>query len=90
MEARIIEEEFKSNDGVQYFRYFDKEGNELHSGDIVRFASGRWECLYLTDGGELGVDATNRKWIEMGRAVPCEYGIYPLTYDDVKEIVKIS
>ncbi len=90
MEARIIEEERKTANGVQYFRYFDKNGTELSEGDIIRYEDGRWECLYLTDGGELGVDATNKSWIESGRAVPCEYGIYPLTYDDVKEVVKIS
>lgn len=90
MSARIIEEERKTADGIQYFRYFDKNGEELSSGDIIRYDSGRWECLYLTDGGELGVDATNKSWIESGRAVPCEFGIYPLTIDDVREAVKIG
>lgn len=88
--ARIIEEAIKTKSGEQYYRYFDKNGQELHDGDIVRYPSGRWECLYLTDGGELGVDATNRDWIASGRACECEYGIYPLTYDDVVQVEKIS
>lgn len=33
-----------------------------------------------------GWDATNPKWIESGRAVPCEYGIYPLTRDETEEV----
>lgn len=90
MSARIIEEERKTADGVQKFRYFDKEGTELSSGDIIRYDSGRWECLYLTSEGELGTDATNKDWIMSGRACECEYGIYPLTIDDVREAVRIG
>lgn len=30
----------------------------------------------------LGTDATNPIWIEKGRAVPCEYGIYPFGSGD--------
>jgi len=40
--------------------------------------------VYLTNEGELGIDATNPKWIESGRAIPCEYGIYPLTVHDLE------
>lgn len=36
------------------------------------------ETLYRTENGTLGTDATNPSWIASGRAVPCEYGIYPL------------
>lgn len=77
-------------------RYFDREGNELHDGDQVRFdkeatISGEPMLLnlYLTDEGELGVDATNPAWIEKGLAVPCEYGIYPLTEDNLKYATRI-
>ena len=45
--------------------------------------------MYLTEEGDLGVDATNPIWIENGRAVPCEYGIYPFEADDLLSIVVI-
>lgn len=68
-------------------RYFDKNGKELHEGDTVVFDSGMEYKLYRTVDGELGTDATNPKWIEIGRACECEYGIYPLSASDLKEIV---
>ena len=87
IKARIVTE----NDVT---RYFDKEGNELHEGDMVAFDpvvfSGgkvRKERLYLTEDGTLGTDATNPKWIENGRAYPCEYGIYELTNADMEHCV---
>lgn len=67
-------------------RYFDKNGVEITEGSKIKFASGRVQEVYLTDGDELGTDATNPKWIETGRAVPCEYGIYPLTKADTNEV----
>ena len=75
----------KEND---IYRYFDKEGNELNDGDTIRWASGKTEKVYRTQQGLLGTDATNPAWIASGRACECEYGIYPLTYSDLKEIVK--
>lgn len=69
--------------------YYDSVGNALHDGDIVRYSDGREEKLYTTEDGQLGTDATNKKWIEMGRAVPCEYGIYPLEKCDLEEIVRV-
>lgn len=68
-------------------RYFDRNGNELHDGDIVEYANGRTEVLYLTVMGELGTDATNPEWIRTGRAEPGENGIYPLTIASLREIV---
>lgn len=85
MKATIIEPANKND----VYRYFDKEGNELHDGDIIRWDSGKLEQLYATDQGRLGTDATNPVWIQNGRAVPCEYGIYPLSWQDAKEIVKV-
>ena len=79
LKSKIIEE-----NGV--YKYFDKEGNELHDGDIVVFDNDREEKLHLTSEGELGIDATNRKWIETGKAYECEFGIYPLDSSDMKEI----
>lgn len=81
MKATIIE---KDNE----YRYFDKEGNELHDGDTIRWDSGKTEKVYATDHGYLGTDATNPAWVASGRAVACEYGIYPLEPSDMKEIVR--
>ena len=81
--ARIIEE----ND---IYTYFDKEGNELHDGDTIMWADGRTEKLYATVEGRLGTDATNPSWIASGRAVECQYGVYPLTWSDVQEIIKVN
>lgn len=69
------------------YRYYDKEGNELHDGDIVVCDNGKELKLYLTTEGELGTDATNPTWIETGRAYECQYGIYPLDSSDMEEIV---
>ena len=72
------------------YRYFDKNGTELKDGDLIQYDSGRQERLYLTDQGRLGTDATNPAWIASGRAMSCEYGIYPLEYGELKEIVKVE
>lgn len=84
MEEKIISRCVYEGDLI---RYFDKEGNELHDGDTVVYEDGRKEKLYLTTKGELGTDATNPLWIKDGRAVPCEYGMYPLTIEDLKNVV---
>jgi hypothetical protein len=67
-------------------RYFDKNGVEITDGCEIRFQNGSTKTVYLTECGNLGTDATNPKWIESGRAVPCEYGIYPLTEEDTYEV----
>lgn len=67
-------------------KYFDKNGKEITEGCKIKFESGRIEKVYLTTEGELGTDATNPKWIENGRAVECEYGIYPLTRQETEEV----
>lgn len=71
-------------------RYFDKNGVEIVEGSTIRYPDGKTQLVYLTDDGYLGTDATNPKWIEWGRAVPCEYGIYPLNEYDVEvcEVVR--
>lgn len=83
IKARIIEE-----NGV--YTYFDRDGNELHDGDTIMWADGRMEKLYATVEGRLGTDATNPSWLASGRAVECEYGVYPLEWSDVQEIVKVD
>jgi len=65
------------------YHYYDMHGNELHEGDIIRFNNGVNKPsddkeLYRTISGYLGTDATNHVWVENGRSVSCEYGIYPL------------
>ena len=64
--------------------YVDKNGDRSHEGDKLKFESGSVKEVYLTDEGYLGTDATNPVWIESGRAVPCEFGIYPLEEDDLR------
>lgn len=76
------------------YRYFDKEGNGLHAGDLVEFDDRDQEHkikkLYETEDGELGTDATNPIWLLTGRAYECEFGIYPLSSYDLEHCVKIS
>lgn len=64
-------------------RYFDRNGKEIIEGCLIKYLHGdksleRTERVYRTMENELGIDATNPKWIAKGFAVPCEYGIYPL------------
>ena len=83
MKATIIRE-------GKNFRYFDRNGTELQDGDIVEYRDGTLKMLYRTEQGLLGVDATNPSWIASGRAVKCQYGIYPLEDSEMQEIVKVK
>ncbi len=76
----------KDEEGVSH--YFDNNGEELQDGDMVSIAGSQPKKLYLTEDMELGTDATNPLWIKSGKAAPCEYGVYPLTRGDMKDIVK--
>lgn len=71
-------------------KYFDKNGKEITEGCKVKYADGRRSrtiyTVYLTENDELGTDATNPAWIESGRAVPCEFGIYPFEESETNEI----
>lgn len=73
---------------IENGHYYDKHGTEIHDGDTIKWDNGKVEKVYLTEDNELGTDATNPVWIKNGRACPCEYGIYPLTKDDMTEIEK--
>ena len=66
--------------------YFDKNGKEITDGCTIRYENGRTEKVYLTTEGELGTDATNPYWIKSGKAIPCEYGIYPLGSLETDEV----
>lgn len=68
-------------------RYFDRNGVEITDGCEIRFPHADksltvTKTVYLTEEGHLGTDATNPAWVASGRAVPCEYGVYPLTKED--------
>jgi hypothetical protein len=66
--------------------YYDKNGVEITEGCMLRFKDGSIQTVYRTVENELGTDATNPIWIERGIAVPCEYGIYPLTVSVTEEV----
>lgn len=66
--------------------YYDKNGVEITAGSLIKYSDGTVRKVYLTDKNELGTDATNPKWIESGKAVPCEYGVYPLTLSETDEV----
>lgn len=78
------------SDIFQEVRYYDKNGRELTDNCDILYPSGRVATVYLTEDGYLGTDATNPVWIENGRAFPCEYGIYPLTESELKEVEVID
>ena len=69
-------------------RYYDKDGTEITDSCTIEYPDGKMEKVYRTTEDELGIDATNPAWIASGRAIPCEYGIYPLNERDTK-VVKV-
>lgn len=69
------------------YRYFDENGAEIFDGDMVEF-NGKVQKVYLTENGELGTDATNPLWVQSGRAVECEWGIYP--FEETDEPIKVK
>ena len=71
-------------------RYFDKNGNEITENCKIKYPDGSIETVYLTENDQLGIDATNKLWIESGKAVPCEYGIYPLNCMDTNEVEVVA
>ena len=76
-------------------KYFDKNGVEITEGCMIKYSFGdrsmnRIEKVYRTENGRLGTDATNRSWIESGKAVPCEHGIYPLYSDETDEVEVVN
>ena len=75
--------------GIYTNRYFDRNGVEILEGDKVKFdVGGRIETVYRSEDGNLGVDATNKAWLENGRAYPCQYGIYPFNLEDMRSCTK--
>lgn len=74
---------YTMNDGNHYY---DMNGAEIHDGDTVAMNGRNWK-VFATEEGYLGVDSTNPKWIESGRAAEGEYGIYPFSEGDEPVIV---
>lgn len=72
------------------WHYFDKNGIEIVEGDSIRYDDGKVKKVYPTEEGHLGTDATNPIWIERGKAVPCEYGIYPIEEKELEGIEKVQ
>ena len=72
------------------YKYFDKNGVEITEGCKIKYPDGEIEKVYMTTEGQLGTDATNPKWIESGRAIPCEYGIYPLGNNETNEVEVVN
>ena len=71
---------------VGRYLYYDKNGSQITAGCQIKYPSGEVKTVYLTSENELGTDATNPEWIRSGMAVPCEYGIYPLTLSETDEV----
>lgn len=71
-------------DGIPH--YYDKNGVEITEGCRIKYPNGKIERVYRTQKDELGIDATNPRWIATGRAATCEMGIYPLTNKDCSEV----
>ena len=74
----------KTENGIK--RYFDKNGVEIKEGFKIRYPNGAIKEVAYTESEELGTDATNPVWIEKGRAVPFEYGVYPLEFEETDEV----
>ena len=68
--------------------YLDKNGDRIQAGDhLLMWDNGPIMEVARTTEGYLGTDATNPTWIKDGRAVPFEYGMYPLTQEELEVAV---
>ena len=72
------------------YHYFDCNGTPIVDGCTIRFSLGNEAKVYLSEEDTLGIDATNPAWIRSGRAVPCEYGLYPLTREDTEDCTVVE
>ncbi len=73
-----------------HIRYFDRNGKEITDGCTIRYTNGKTAKVCLTADGRLGTDATNPVWIARGRAVPYEFGVYPLSINETDSCEVIS
>lgn len=72
-------------------KYYDRNGKEITEGCTIKYLHGdksleRTATVYRTEEDELGTDATNPAWVASGRAVPCEFGIYPLGNEETNNV----
>lgn len=76
---------------IENGNYYDVNDEIINEGDYVKMPnmSGAHK-VYRTEDNELGIDSTNPKWIEIGRACECEFGIYPFTIYDMPEKVVLT
>lgn len=81
----------KFNEETQQYEYFDKYGQPIYNGDYL-LMNGKMQRIYQTDRDDkaLGTDATNPQWVLAGRADPCDYGIYELTFEETEDSVCYS
>lgn len=76
---------------IENGKYYDINNEIINEGDYVKFSGeDGLNKVYMTEDNELGIDATNPKWIETGRACECEFGIYPFTIYDMPEKVVLT
>lgn len=71
-------------------RYWDKNGKEIKDGSIIMLDGREREVVLLDDEERLGIDATNPRWIETGKAEPFQYGCYQLLVEDCMNAEVIS
>lgn len=73
------------------FTYYDINGEKIEAGDMISINNSNPTKVYLLDDEKtLGIDSTNPAWIKAGRAVPCEFGCYPLNIEDLEQCVKCN
>lgn len=73
-------------DENEKLHYYDKNGNEIYHGMTIRLDDDTETIVYRSDDDKIGIDVTNPVLIELGKAQPCQYGIIPLTEEDLEEI----
>lgn len=67
--------------------YYDRNGDVLDEGVVIKYVStGLTHELVRTEAGLLGYDATNPAWVKRGKAVPFEYGVYPLEETELVDV----
>lgn len=69
-------------------RYFDKNGKEILVGNIIRHNNGEEEKIYACGDGNLGVNASTKKYLEENGESARE--CYPLQEFDLHEWEVVS
>ncbi|MCM1322975.1 MAG: hypothetical protein NC218_02215 [Acetobacter sp.] len=82
MNENLKGESFYDGD-TKKMRYFDKNGKEILEGTTIRHDNGETELIYACGDGDLGVNASTKKYIEENGESARE--CYPLTQFDLHE-----